>query len=99
MHAQSTRILCLGYHALSWESIPLLAAGLSAEDDEEGSPLATTRIYAERGRGTFSPPDMLRDSMALFLQVLPRLLSSLWCAASPPLLEMTAARYEELLPS
>ena len=58
-------------------AVPLLSAGLSAEEDEENTPLATTRIYAERGRGTFSPPDMLRDSMALFLQVLPCLLSSL----------------------
>ena len=51
--------------------MPLPVAGLSAEEDEADSPLATTRVYAERGRGTFSPPDMLRDSMALFLQVLP----------------------------
>ncbi len=34
------------------------------------SPLATTRMHPDRGRGnTFSPPDTLRDSMALFLQV------------------------------
>ena len=50
--------------------MPPNVAGLGAEEDEENSPLATTRICAERGRGTFSPPDMLRDSMALFLQVL-----------------------------
>ena len=33
------------------------------------SPLATTRVYPDRGRSTFSPPDTLRESMALFLQV------------------------------
>ena len=44
-------------------------AGLQTEEHGLDSPLATTRVYPDRGRGTFSPPDTLRDSMALFLQV------------------------------
>ncbi len=43
--------------------------GLGTGDPELISPLATTRVYPDRGRSTFSPPDNLRDSMALFLQV------------------------------
>lgn len=44
-------------------------AGSQSEEQGLDSPLATTRVYPDRGRGTFSPPDTLRDSMALFLQV------------------------------
>lgn len=45
-------------------------AGSGGEEAVLESPLVTTRVRPERGRGsTFSPPDTLRDSMALFLQV------------------------------
>ena len=32
-------------------------------------PAPTTQVYPDLGRSTFSPPDTLRDSVALFLQV------------------------------
>ena len=45
-------------------------AGSGGEETVLGLPPATMRFHPERGRGnTFSPPDTLRDSMALFLQV------------------------------
>lgn len=50
-------------------SAVLGAVGSGVEDPGLISPLATTRVYPDRGRSTFSPPDTLRDSMALFLQV------------------------------
>ena len=54
---------------LSVRGAVLCAAGTGVEDPGLVSPLATTRVYPDRGRSTFSPPDTLRDSMALFLQV------------------------------
>jgi hypothetical protein len=45
-------------------------AGSGGEEAVLESPLATLRVHPVRCRGnTFSPPDTLRDSMALFLQV------------------------------
>lgn len=61
------------WHLPSLDSMDVTSscnAGSGGEEAVLESPLVTTRVHPQRCRGdTFSPPDTLRDSMALFLQV------------------------------
>ena len=61
------------WHLPSLDSMDVTSscnAGSGGEEAVLESPLAILRAHPERCRGdTFSPPDTLRDSMALFLQV------------------------------